>query len=221
MYETSIAFLKEIDTLGYVGYIVGGYPRDKYLGIESDDIDICTNMTPTQLKNHFNVVESFDKYGSVRIYYNNFILEVTTFRKDGIYIDHRRPEKVEFVDTLEEDLRRRDFIINTLCIDKDGNYVDLLNARDDLDNKIIRVVGDLEKKLSEDPLRMIRALRFKIELNFDIEENLINYINNNIQLLKYVSNYHVKNEYEKIRDKESKIEFEKYIKKLTNKDILI
>ena len=215
MYETSIAFLKEIDTLGYVGYIIGGYPRDKYLGIKSEDIDICTNMTPAQLKNHFNVVESFDKYGSVRICYNNFILEVTTFRKDGIYIDHRRPEKVEFVDTLEEDLRRRDFIINTLCIDKDGNYVDLLNARDDIDNKIIRVVGNLEKKLSEDPLRMIRALRFSIMLDFTLDKDLEKYIKTHTKDLITISTFRKKLEVEKVKDKDKKKQLERTIENLT------
>lgn len=215
MYETSIAFLKEIDTLGYVGYIIGGYPRDKYLGIKSDDIDICTNMTPTQLKNHFNVVESFDKYGSVRVCYNNFILEVTTFRKDGIYIDHRRPEKVEFVDTLEEDLRRRDFVINTLCIDKDGNYVDLLNARDDIDNKIIRVVGNLEKKLSEDPLRMIRALRFSIMLDFTLDKDLEKYIKTHTKDLITISTFRKKLEVEKVKDKDKKNQLERTIENLT------
>ena len=215
MYETSIAFLKEIDTLGYVGYIVGGYPRDKYLGIKSDDIDICTNMTPTQLKNHFDVVESFDQYGSVKIHYHNFILEVTTFRKDGIYIDHRRPKNVEFVDTLEEDLKRRDFVINTLCIDKDGNYVDLLNARDDLDHKIIRVVGDLEKKLSEDPLRMIRAYRFSIVLDFLLNKDLETYIKNHASDLKKISSFRKNLEIEKVKNEDKKIQFQAMIENLT------
>lgn len=215
MYETSIAFLKEIDTLGYVGYIVGGYPRDKYLGIKSDDIDICTNMTPTQLKNHFDVVESFDRYGSVKIHYYNFILEVTTFRKDGIYIDHRRPKNVEFVDTLEEDLKRRDFVINTLCIDKDGNYVDLLNARDDLDHKIIRVVGDLEKKLSEDPLRMIRAYRFSIVLDFLLDKDLETYIKNHASDLKKISSFRKNLEIEKVKNEDKKIQLQAMIENLT------
>lgn len=215
MYETSIAFLKEIDTLGYVGYIVGGYPRDQYLGIKSDDIDICTNMTPTQLKNHFDVVESFDQYGSVKIHYYNFILEVTTFRKDGIYIDHRRPKNVEFVDTLEEDLKRRDFVINTLCIDKDGNYVDLLNARDDLDHKIIRVVGDLEKKLSEDPLRMIRAYRFSIVLDFLLNKDLETYIKNHASDLKKISSFRKNLEIEKVKNEDKKIQLQAMIENLT------
>lgn len=214
MYEVALSFLKEIDSLGYVGYIIGGYPRDKYLGFSSTDIDICTNMKPTELKKYFEVVESFDKYGSVRIEYQNFLFEVTTFRKDGVYKDFRRPDSVEFVDALEEDIKRRDFVINTLCIDKDGNYVDLLGARDDIDNKMIRVVGDIEKKLTEDPLRMIRALRFSIMLNFKLEEELNSYINTHGKDLLKVTNFRKNIELEKLKE-EDKVHLEKIINNLT------
>jgi len=206
MYERALSFLNKLDSLGFVGYIVGGYPRDKYLGFENSDIDICTNMKPNELKEHFDVIESFDKYGSVRIKYEDSVLEVTTFRKDGTYKDFRRPDSVEFVDTLEEDIKRRDFVINTLCIDKDGNYIDLLGARKDIDNKIIRVVGNIEKKLTEDPLRIIRALRFSVMLNFELEEELNTCIIKNGNLIEKVHKYAINKELRHLNN-EKKQEF--------------
>lgn len=221
MYETSLKFLNEISDYGKEGYIVGGYPRDKYLNVYSDDIDICTNMKPEELKMYFNVIAGYDMYGSYKILYDGFIFEVTTYRKEGIYNDHRAPNSVEFINDLKEDLKRRDFIINTLCIDKFGNYLDLLNARKDIDNKIIKVVGDTNKKLSEDPLRIIRAIRFKYELNFNLDKELEEFIINNKNLLNYVSEYHVKKELDKITNNEIRLEVLNYLKKLTNTDFLV
>ena len=211
MYEVAIKLLNEINNLGYDSYIVGGYSRDKYMGIFSDDIDICTSMTPDVMKKYFEVTHSFEKYGSMRILYDSYTFEVTTFRKDGEYKDRRRPETVEFVSTLEEDLKRRDFIMNTLCIDKNGNYIDILGARKDIDNKIIRVVGDVNQKLSEDPLRIIRALRFKIELNFEVDNEIIEYIENNKYLLNYLQKEKINEEINKIKNKEKKIIIEKLL----------
>lgn len=215
MYERALSFLNKLDSLGFVGYIVGGYPRDKYLGFENSDIDICTNMKPNELKEHFDVIESFDKYGSVRIKYEDSVLEVTTFRKDGRYKDFRRPDSVEFVDTLEEDIKRRDFVINTLCIDKDGNYIDLLGARKDIDNKIIRVVGNIEKKLTEDPLRIIRALRFSVMLNFELEEELKKYIDTHGKDILKVTDFRKNIEFSKLKNKETKLNLQTYMDKLT------
>ena len=215
MYENSLSFLKKIDSLGYVGYIIGGFPRDKYLGINTNDIDICTNMKPEQLKKNFDVIESFDKYGSVRVKYNGYLFEVTTFRKDGEYVDFRRPASVEFIDSLEEDLKRRDFTINTLCINKDGEYVDLIGARKDIDNKIIKVVGDIDKKLKEDPVRIIRALRFSIMYDFKIDYELEEYIKNNGKDMLKVSEFRKNSELQKLKNKEDAIKLEKIIDNLT------
>lgn len=200
MEEAALQFLNELHDLGYVGYIVGGYPRDKYLGIYTDDLDICTNMTPHELKNNFQVITSFDQYGSLRILYEGTILEVTTFRKDGEYKDKRRPSEVKFVKNLKEDLKRRDFIINTLCIDRFGEYVDLLDARKDIDQKIIRVVGDTFDKLTEDPLRMLRAIRFSANLGFELDDEIKKVITNHKELMKWISDYHQKEELEKVKD---------------------
>jgi len=213
MYENSLSFLKKIDSLGYVGYIIGGFPRDKYLGINTNDIDICTNMKPEQLKKNFDVIESFDKYGSVRVKYNGYLFEVTTFRKDGEYADFRRPSSVEFIDSLEEDLKRRDFTINTLCINKDGEYVDLIGARKDIDNKIIKVVGNIDEKIKEDPIRIIRALRFSSNLNFKIENNLEKGIIKYKFLIDKIPKNSLKRELNNINDEFSKRKFNELLLK--------
>lgn len=196
MYELALLLLKKINDLGYVAYIVGGYPRDKYLNIESFDIDICTNMKPDMLKEYFNVTRD-NGYGSV-IIDNKF--EVTTFRRDTY--DNSRYPKIEYVNSLEEDLERRDFIINTLCIDYKGNYIDKLGAIKDIENKIIRTVKNSNDIFKEDPLRIVRALRFKIDLNFKLNSDIINNINEFSYLLDTISKTRLEKEIEKSHNKE-------------------
>lgn len=196
MYELALLLLKKINDLGYVAYIVGGYPRDKYLNIESFDIDICTNMKPDMLKEYFNVTRD-NGYGSV-IIDNKF--EVTTFRRDTY--DNSRYPKIEYVNSLEEDLERRDFIINTLCIDYKGNYIDKLGAIKDIENKIIRTVKNSNNSFKEDPLRIVRALRFKIDLNFKLNSDIINSINEFSYLLDTISKTRLEKEIEKSHNKE-------------------
>lgn len=215
MYQTAINILKKIEKLGYNGYIIGGYPRDIYLGITNSDIDICSNIKENILKENFNVIKS-TKFGSFIILENNYNYEITLFRNE-IYKDSRYPI-INYVDTLEEDLKRRDFTINTLCIDYNGNYVDLIGARKDIDNKIIKVVGDINQKIKEDPLRIIRALRFSSDLNFNIEINLKNYIINNKELLNTLTKSRINKEIKKVKNKTNfynlikMLDLENYIK---------
>lgn len=215
MYQTAIDILKKIKKLGYNGYIIGGYPRDIYLGITNSDIDICSNIKENILKENFNVIKS-TKFGSFIILENNYNYEITLFRNE-IYKDSRYPI-INYVDTLEEDLKRRDFTINTLCIDYNGNYVDLIGARKDIDNKIIKVVGDINQKIKEDPLRIIRTLRFSSDLNFNIEINLKNYIINNKELLNTLTKSRINKEIKKVKNKTNfynlikMLDLENYIK---------
>lgn len=215
MYQTAIDILKKIKKLGYNGYIIGGYPRDIYLGITNSDIDICSNIKENVLNENFNVIKS-TKFGSFIILENNYNYEITLFRNE-IYKDNRYPI-INYVDTLEEDLKRRDFTINTLCIDYNGNYVDLIGARKDIDNKIIKVVGDINQKIKEDPLRIIRALRFSSDLNFNIEINLKNYIINNKELLNTLTKSRINKEIKKVKNKTNfynlikMLDLENYIK---------
>lgn len=198
MYEMALTILKKIENLGYEAYIVGGYPRDHYLGINSIDIDICTSMLPNQIQQNFSVIENHEIYGNCMIEEQGFLYEITTYRKDT-YNQNRYP-KVTFVSTLEEDLQRRDFSINTLCINQEGKYVDLLNARKDMDSKIIKMIGNADDRIKEDPLRIIRAIRFSSDLNFDIDSSLCEAIQNNKQLLKTLTKSKIEKEIHKIRN---------------------
>lgn len=208
MYEAALNILNKLDKLGYESYIVGGLARDLYLKINSNDIDICTSATPDIIKNLFFVIKDNSKFGSVIIEFEQYNFEITTFRKDE-YINNRFP-KITFVNSLKEDLQRRDFIINTLCIDKDGNFVDLMKAIDDIDNKIINCVGEADIKLSEDPLRILRCIRFACKLNFTIDKDVSNSIKKYTYKLKSLSNKRIKKEINAILKLENGMD---YIKK--------
>jgi len=205
MYDKALELLKKINYLGYEAYIVGGYPRDKYLNIENTDIDICTNMLPITIKENFNVTKD-NGYGSL-IIDNQF--EMTTYRNDT-YIDSRFP-KIEFVDSLEDDLKRRDFTINTLCIDFNGNYVDKLNVISDLNNKIIKTINDADISFKEDPLRIIRALRFKIDLDFNLSNDVMKSIKENKKLLKKINKKRIEKEINKIKNMDKIYIIDEYI----------
>ena len=199
MYDTAIEVLNKITDFGYKAYIVGGYPRDIYLKRNSLDIDICTNATPKELKEIFHEsILNKQEYGSVSLMYKKIRFEITTFRKEIKYENNRFPVKIKYIDTLTDDLERRDFTINTLCIDNKGNFIDLLNAKKDLDNKIIRCVDNADKKIKEDILRSLRAIRFATILNFKLDDKLKKAIKKNSHLLKNLSYFRKKDELEKI-----------------------
>lgn len=198
MYEVALSLLKKISQLGYEAYIVGGFPRDYYRGVKNTDIDICTSMSPDVIERNFVIVENHSSYGSFVIEKDNYQFEITTYRKD-IYLEHRYP-KVEFVSTLKEDLQRRDFVMNTLCIDQNGLYVDLLGAKGDIDEKIIHSVGNPEEKLKEDPLRIVRAIRFAADLDFCIETAFMECIKQYGYLLHQLSQSRIQKEINKVRN---------------------
>lgn len=203
MYEKSLLLLQEINKLGFEAYIVGGFARDKYLGINSTDIDICTNMSFLEAKKYFKITD-ITNYGTYKI--QNY--EIATFRKD-LYNNSRYPS-ITYVATLDEDLLRRDFIINTLCIDYKGNYVDKLGAMKDLDLKIIRTVKDSDVSFKEDPLRIVRALRLQIDLNFKLSSDIIDSIKKNISLLGKISQTRIIKEINKSKNKDKLMEVIKY-----------
>ena len=198
MYNEAINVLKIINTK-YEAYIIGGYPRDLYMGNISTDIDIATNATKEELKELFKDYEIVDRgFGSILLNYNNYQFEITTYRKEFNYTKNRFPEKIEFIKELKEDLQRRDFIINTLCIDENGEYVDLLGAKNDIDNKIIRCVGNSDLKISEDILRSLRAIRFATILNFELDDELKKSIKKYSYLIANLSDKRKKEELNKI-----------------------
>ena len=177
-------------------YIVGGFVRDYLLGMKSDDYDICTSARDNDLIRLFDIVDN--NFGSLKIKYNNKIYEITTFRKDFDYINNRRPSKIEYVNTLEEDLLRRDFTINTICMDKDGNIIDLMDGIIDLNNKVIKCVGDVSNKLQEDALRILRAIRFATVLDFKLDDSLKDGIMKYGYLVKNLSYFRKRQELDKI-----------------------
>ena len=204
MYEVALNILNIIESNGFKAYIVGGYPRDKYLGIKSDDIDICTNAHVNELELMFSNVDSkFKNYGNCIIYEDNYKFEITTFRKEK-YLKNRNDISIEFIDNLEEDLKRRDFTINTLCIDKNGNYIDLMGAIDDINNKIIKLIGNTSR-LKDDPLRILRAIRLSGKLNFKLDSNLVEGINKYGYLISSLSEYKIKEELNKMNDNSLKL----------------
>ena len=199
MYNASIKVLNKIIENGFEAYIVGGYPRDIYLARKSSDVDICTNATPKDIKNIFNnVILPTHEYGSVTVIYKKIRFEITTYRKDLKYINNRVPSKVKYTDDLFEDLRRRDFTVNTLCMNERGEILDVLNIKEDFDNKVIRTVGDAKNKISEDSLRILRAVRFSTILNFDLDKDLKKAIKKYGYLLKKLSYFRKKEELDRI-----------------------
>lgn len=199
MYETAIKLLNILSDNGFKAYIVGGYPRDLILNRESFDIDVCTDATPKELKDIFkDSMLPKVEYGSVTVIYHKVRFEITTFRKDLKYENHRSPVKIKYIGNLIDDLKRRDFTINTLCLDKDGNIIDLLNGRKEIESKIIKMVGSPKQKLKEDSLRILRAIRFATILDFELDEELKKYIKKYGYLLKELSYFRKREELEKI-----------------------
>lgn len=179
--------LKTIEENGFVAYIVGGFVRDKILGIENNDIDIITNATPKDLNKIFNsIVKTYDKYGVVKLKIKNDIIDIATFRRELLYKDGKT-DKIEYINSLEEDLTRRDFTINTLCLDKDGNIIDLLNARKDIENKKIKTIKPAHISFKEDPSRILRGIRFMCELDFELDKDIIKYIKENPSEIEKIS----------------------------------
>ncbi len=199
MLDIALKVLKEITDHSYKAYIVGGFVRDYLLGIKSKDIDITTNATPKQLKEIFlDSCLPNEDYGSVIVEKNGIRFEITTFRKEVLYDDNRRPVEIKYIDDIHTDLLRRDFIINTICMDNEGEIFDLLDGRLDLENKIIRTVGNAFDKFREDVLRILRAIRFATILDFKLDKEIIDAICENKHLLKNLSYQRKKSELDKI-----------------------
>lgn len=163
-----------LENSGFECYTVGGCVRDVLLNIQPNDIDITTNATPDEILDCFKEYRTFElgkKFGTISVMNEDDIFEITTYRIDGKYNDSRHPDKVEFSRNLKDDLARRDFTVNAMAMDKNGNIVDLYNGKEDLNNQLIRAVGNAEERFTEDALRIFRALRFSCKLGFKIEES--------------------------------------------------
>ena len=195
--EKALKILDILHENGHESYIVGGYVRDKLIGRNSNDIDICTSATPKEIIKLFPNTSS-PNYGSINIIYKNTNFDITTFRRDIKYQDNRLPVEIKYIKSIKKDLLRRDFTINTFCINKDGKVKDYLNATPDLSNKIIKTVGNPKERLKEDALRILRAIRFATILDFEIEEKTKYYLKEYASLLKNLSYQRKKQELDKI-----------------------
>lgn len=185
----------------YEAYIVGGCVRDSILGFEPNDYDITTSATPKVIKEIFRDFKCIDigiEHGTVSVVIDDDIYEITTYRIEGEYKDHRRPENVDFTSKLEEDLKRRDFTINAMAYNEKEGLIDLFGGNIDIENKIIKTVGNPYNRFNEDGLRMIRAIRFSSKLNFKIEDNTLLAIYDNAQIIKNISLERITDEFNKI-----------------------
>ena len=165
--------LDRLTRAGYPAYVVGGCVRDAMLGVQPKDWDVCTAATPEEMQRVFagcHVVETGLKHGTLTVVVNHVPYEVTTFRVDGAYTDHRHPDEVAFVTDVREDLARRDFTVNAMAWHPDTGLVDAFRGREDLTAGVIRCVGEPEQRFGEDALRILRALRFASVYGFTVEE---------------------------------------------------
>ena len=182
--------ISRLEKNGFEAYAVGGCVRDSLMGKVPSDWDICTSARPEQVRACFEgypILEIGMKHGTVILRMNDQSYEVTTYRKDGEYLDSRRPESVQFVTSLQEDLARRDFTINAMAYNSAVGLIDCYHGCEDLRNGIIRCVGNADKRLAEDALRIIRALRFASVLDFSIETETAKGLNKNKKLLNHIS----------------------------------
>lgn len=183
----------------YEAFMVGGCIRDALLCKTPKDYDIATSAKPEITEKLFKrTIPTGIKHGTVTVLIDNEPYEVTTYRTEGEYKDNRRPDEVYFVSDIKEDLSRRDFTINAFAYNSREGLKDFFGGLDDLTNGLIRSVGDANKRFNEDALRMLRAIRFSTQLNFDIEENTLNAIKDNKDLIKNISAERIRDELCKI-----------------------
>lgn len=190
--------LERLNNANHEAYVVGGAVRDMVRGIEPNDYDITTNCTPDEIENLFidkKLVKVGKKYGTIIVLNNGEDIEITTYRSDGEYIDGRRPDKVEFSSKLEDDLKRRDFTINALAYNNYDGLIDLYGGLSDIENKIIKAVGDPYKRFNEDYLRILRGIRFASQLQFNIEKNTIKAMKKNSRFINLISSERIRKEF--------------------------
>ena len=186
--DQAFKILNRLNASSFEAFIVGGAVRDHLLGLEVKDIDITTSAHPEDVATLFKkAIPTGQAFGTMTVIEEGTAFEVTTYRQDGTYLHHRKPESVKYAKSVVEDLKRRDFTINQLRMDAAGTIYDDFNGLTDLKDKIIRTIGDPEARFEEDALRLLRAFRFSAKLDFLIEENTLKAIQNKAHLIQSVS----------------------------------
>lgn len=198
LYDVALKVINILNNHGFVAYIVGGYVRDKLLNIYTEDIDITTNALPQELNNIFKVKNSTSQlYLSTVIIFKDYEFEITTFRSDILYKDHRHPI-TQVANNLSDDLIRRDFTINSLVLDVNEQIIDLYDGLSDLNNHIVKTIGDPYKRFDEDVLRILRGIYLTSKLGFDIESNTLKGMTYNAKYLTLLSIDRITEELNKI-----------------------
>lgn len=193
--------IKQLKAAGFEAYIVGGCIRDVLLGRCPGDWDVCTSALPDEVAGiicGYNVIKTGIAHGTVTAVKNKDICEITTFRCDGEYADHRHPDKVVFTRSLKDDLARRDFSVNAMAFSEETGIVDLYNGQQDLKNKTICCVGNPDARFTEDSLRILRALRFSSVLNFQIEPSTAQAMFSRSDLIAFVAKERIYQEFKKL-----------------------
>ena len=196
MHKLIKEILNKIENNGFEAYIIGGYVRDLLLGKSSFDVDICTNATPKELIMLFP--NSCTKnLGGIDFKIQEYNFEITTYREEIKY-SKRKPIEFNYINNLIEDLNRRDFTINSICMNKKGEIIDILNGTEDIQDLKIKMIGSPKKKLTEDPLRILRALRLATVLDFTLDSELYKEILEQKKLILTLSKTRIKEEFDKI-----------------------
>ena len=199
LFQLAFEMIETIKKAGFQAYVVGGAVRDYLLNKEVNDIDIASSATPTQIQEIFDqVIPVGIEHGTVIVRYKHQSFEVTTFRSEQGYSDYRRPDRVTFVNSITDDLARRDFTINAMAMTEDSVLVDPFDGQADLTSKMIKAVGNPVERFTEDPLRMLRAIRFVSQLNFNLDRNTWEEIKNNAALIEKLSIERITVEIEKM-----------------------
>lgn len=193
--------ISKLEAANHEAYVVGGCVRDTLLGIEVNDWDICTSALPEQMKsalNDYKLIDTGIKHGTITAICDKDICEITTFRTDGVYTDHRRPDNVSFVSELRSDLSRRDFTVNAMAYSHRTGIIDLFDGQKDLCNNILRCVGVPKERFNEDALRIVRALRFSACLGFEIEKDTADAVNEELHLIDFIAKERIAVELKKL-----------------------
>lgn len=175
---------------GYECYVVGGAVRNAYLGLPVHDYDLTTNALPGQMQEVFSDYKtggSGIRHGTLIVISHHIPVEITTYRRDDVYLDHRHPDSVSFSPAVKDDLSRRDFTVNAMCYSPREGVLDYFGGREDLQAKVIRCIGRAQDRFDEDALRILRALRFAARLSFSIEEQTACALRDKKELLKFIS----------------------------------
>lgn len=192
--------MKALNNSGYECYVVGGAIRSAVLNMPVHDYDLTTDALPSQMKTVFHDWHTFDtgiQHGTITVLSDHQPLEITTYRKDCTYQDHRHPDAVQFTSSIEEDCSRRDFTVNAFCYSEEHGFLDFFHGMEDIKHKVIRCIGDPYRRFDEDALRILRAIRFASQLNFTIEDKTAEAILELKDTLSYVSMERINEEFTK------------------------